>query len=120
MMSDPFLNYFALGILFFVVIALFHGIIAIHEAGRWRTRRRRARTGRHQHRRGYFRVSNPPRDGGRSRNLHRALEARGFVAAISPKNAKLAELHLHGRPLNRDARLTALLEHYAIVHRRSE
>jgi hypothetical protein len=48
------------------------------------------------------------------------LEARGFVAAISPKNAKLAELHLHGRPLNRDARLTALLEHYAIVHRRSE
>jgi Protein of unknown function (DUF3302) len=31
MISDPFLNYFALGILFFVVIVLFYGIIAIHD-----------------------------------------------------------------------------------------
>ena len=31
MVGDPFLNYFALGILFFVVIVLFYGIIAIHD-----------------------------------------------------------------------------------------
>src|SRR6478752_5868181 len=30
-MDDPFLNYFALGILFFVVVVLFYGIIAIHD-----------------------------------------------------------------------------------------
>ena len=30
-MGDPFLNYFALGILFFVVAVLFYGIIAIHD-----------------------------------------------------------------------------------------
>jgi hypothetical protein len=30
MMTDPFLNYFALGLLFFVVIALFSHIIAPH------------------------------------------------------------------------------------------
>jgi hypothetical protein len=30
-MEDPFLNYFALGLLFFVVIVLFYGIIAIHD-----------------------------------------------------------------------------------------
>jgi hypothetical protein len=30
-MVDPFLNYFALGLLFFVVIVLFYGIIAIHD-----------------------------------------------------------------------------------------
>jgi hypothetical protein len=30
-MSDPFLNYFALGLLFFVVIVLVYGIIAIHD-----------------------------------------------------------------------------------------
>jgi len=31
MITDPFLNYFALGILFFVVVVLFYGIIAIHD-----------------------------------------------------------------------------------------
>ena len=31
MIGDPFLNYFALGVLFFVVIVLFYGIIAIHD-----------------------------------------------------------------------------------------
>lgn len=30
-MKDPFLNYFALGLLFFVVIVLVYGIIAIHD-----------------------------------------------------------------------------------------
>ncbi len=30
-MGDPFLNYFALGLLIFVVTALFFGIIAIHD-----------------------------------------------------------------------------------------
>jgi len=30
-MGDPFLNYFALGLLFFVVVVLFYGIIAIHD-----------------------------------------------------------------------------------------
>jgi hypothetical protein len=30
-MGDPFLNYFALGLLFFVVIVMFYGIIAIHD-----------------------------------------------------------------------------------------
>ncbi len=30
-MEDPFLNYLALGLLFFVVIVLFYGIIAIHD-----------------------------------------------------------------------------------------
>jgi Protein of unknown function (DUF3302) len=30
-MEDPFLNYFALGLLFFVVIVLFYGTIAIHD-----------------------------------------------------------------------------------------
>ena len=30
-MHDPFLNYFALGLLFFVVIVLVYGIIAIHD-----------------------------------------------------------------------------------------
>ena len=30
-MGDPFLNYLALGILLFVVIVLFYGIIAIHD-----------------------------------------------------------------------------------------
>jgi len=30
-MGDPFLNYLALGILFFVAIVLFYGIIAIHD-----------------------------------------------------------------------------------------
>jgi hypothetical protein len=30
-LDDPFLNWFALGLLFFVVIALFYGIIAIHD-----------------------------------------------------------------------------------------
>lgn len=31
MIGDPFLNYFALGILIFVVVVLFYGIIAIHD-----------------------------------------------------------------------------------------
>ena len=31
MIGDPFLNYFALGLLFFVVVVLFYGIIAIHD-----------------------------------------------------------------------------------------
>jgi hypothetical protein len=31
MICDPFLNYFALGLLFFVVVVLFYGIIAIHD-----------------------------------------------------------------------------------------
>jgi hypothetical protein len=31
MIDDPFLNYFALGILFFVVVVLFYGVIAIHD-----------------------------------------------------------------------------------------
>ena len=30
-MGDPFLNYFALGLLVFVIIVLFYGIIAIHD-----------------------------------------------------------------------------------------
>src|SRR5262245_20699869 len=30
-MDDPFLNYFALGVLVFVVVVLFYGIIAIHD-----------------------------------------------------------------------------------------
>src|SRR6202140_1139944 len=30
-MGDPFLNYFALGLLFFVVAGLFYGVIAIHD-----------------------------------------------------------------------------------------
>ena len=30
-MGDPFLNYFALGLLTFVVIVIFYGIIAIHD-----------------------------------------------------------------------------------------
>jgi len=31
MMNDPLLNYFALGLLCFVVVVLFYGIIAIHD-----------------------------------------------------------------------------------------
>jgi hypothetical protein len=31
MINDPFLNYFALGLLIFVLITLFYGIIAIHD-----------------------------------------------------------------------------------------
>ena len=31
MISDPFLNYFALGLLIFVVVVIFYGIIAIHD-----------------------------------------------------------------------------------------
>ncbi len=31
MIGDPFLNYFALGLLIFVVAVLFYGIIAIHD-----------------------------------------------------------------------------------------
>jgi len=31
MIGDPFLNYFALGVLIFVVVVLFYGIIAIHD-----------------------------------------------------------------------------------------
>jgi hypothetical protein len=31
MINDPFLNYFALGLLIFVIITLFYGIIAIHD-----------------------------------------------------------------------------------------
>ena len=31
MLGDPFLNYFALGLLIFVVLVLFYGIIAIHD-----------------------------------------------------------------------------------------
>ncbi|HEX2653522.1 MAG TPA: DUF3302 domain-containing protein [Xanthobacteraceae bacterium] len=31
MLTDPFLNYFALGLLLFVVVVLFYGIIAIHD-----------------------------------------------------------------------------------------
>ena len=31
MMGDPLLNYFALGVLVFVVVVLFYGIIAIHD-----------------------------------------------------------------------------------------
>lgn len=31
MMGDPFLNYFALGVLLFVVVVLFYGIIATHD-----------------------------------------------------------------------------------------
>jgi len=30
-MDDPFLNYFALFLLFFVVVVMFYGIIAIHD-----------------------------------------------------------------------------------------
>jgi hypothetical protein len=30
-MEDPFLNYFALGLLFFVIIVMVYGIIAIHD-----------------------------------------------------------------------------------------
>ena len=33
MIGDPFLNYFALFLLVFVVVVLFYGIIAIHAAG---------------------------------------------------------------------------------------
>jgi hypothetical protein len=31
LIGDPFLNYFALGLLFFVIVVLFYGIIAIHD-----------------------------------------------------------------------------------------
>src|SRR5262249_2689621 len=31
MIGDPFLNYFALGLLIFVVVVAFYGIIAIHD-----------------------------------------------------------------------------------------
>lgn len=31
MIDDPVLNYFALGLLFFVIVVLFYGIIAIHD-----------------------------------------------------------------------------------------
>jgi hypothetical protein len=31
MIGDPFLNYFALGLLCFVVVVIFYGIIAIHD-----------------------------------------------------------------------------------------
>ena len=31
MIDDPFLNYFALGLLIFVLIVIFYGIIAIHD-----------------------------------------------------------------------------------------
>lgn len=31
MIGDPFLNYFALGVLIFVVVVLFYGVIAIHD-----------------------------------------------------------------------------------------
>src|SRR5256885_17028351 len=31
MIGDPFLNYFALGLLVFVVVVMFYGIIAIHD-----------------------------------------------------------------------------------------
>jgi hypothetical protein len=31
MIGDPFLNYFALGLLIFVIIVLFYGVIAIHD-----------------------------------------------------------------------------------------
>jgi hypothetical protein len=31
MIGDPFLNYFALGLLLFVAVVLFYGIIAIHD-----------------------------------------------------------------------------------------
>jgi hypothetical protein len=31
-MGDPFLNYFALFLLIFVVVVLFYGIIAIHDS----------------------------------------------------------------------------------------
>ena len=31
MIDDPFLNYFALGLLCFVVVVIFYGIIAIHD-----------------------------------------------------------------------------------------
>src|SRR5437773_3699456 len=31
MIDDPFLNYFALGVLVFVVVVIFYGIIAIHD-----------------------------------------------------------------------------------------
>ena len=31
MLGDPFLNYFALGLLIFVVVVVFYGIIAIHD-----------------------------------------------------------------------------------------
>ena len=30
-MGDPFLNYFALGLLCFVIVVIFYGIIAIHD-----------------------------------------------------------------------------------------
>ena len=31
MLGDPFLNYFALGLLVFVVVVIFYGVIAIHD-----------------------------------------------------------------------------------------
>jgi Protein of unknown function (DUF3302) len=31
MLGDPFLNYFALGLLIFVVVVIFYGLIAIHD-----------------------------------------------------------------------------------------
>jgi hypothetical protein len=31
MLDDPFLNYFALGLLVFVVVVIFYGVIAIHD-----------------------------------------------------------------------------------------
>lgn len=31
MIGDPYLNYFALGLLIFVIVVLFYGIIAIHD-----------------------------------------------------------------------------------------
>ena len=31
MIGDPYLNYFALGVLLFVVVVLFYGIIAVHD-----------------------------------------------------------------------------------------
>ena len=84
MISDPFLNYLALGILFFVVIVLFYGIIArpkLHLMLCQAACR------------------------GRSSNLYRALAPRRSDTAYPSEDAKLAELNLHGGPLNRDARL---------------
>jgi hypothetical protein len=31
MIADPFLNYFALGVLVFVIVTLFYGVIAMHD-----------------------------------------------------------------------------------------
>jgi Protein of unknown function (DUF3302) len=93
MLGDPFLNYFALGLLIFVVVVIFYGIIAIHDIPAKIAEARHHPHADAIHAAGWVSLDGP------SRYLHQAL-APSFAATQNlVKDAQLGELRISRRTL---------------------